>query len=268
MQVLKVLAIIVIILYCVAIALLYFFQTRLIFFPGKLVSDYKFRLGLTGSEVFLTTKDGASINGIFYGGTRSEVILYFHGNAGDLSGWQFVAEDFTEHGYNILIIDYRGYGKSSGEISEDGFYRDADAAYDFLVREKDFNPRDIIVYGRSVGTGVAVDVASRLPLKGLVLESPYSSLGKLANEKLPFMFPSLYLSSSFDNLRKIASIRCPVIIIHGEKDTLVPVAHGKVLFDKIKSRKKMVLIPQGSHNDLNAFPEYDEFLRKVLPQFF
>jgi fermentation-respiration switch protein FrsA (DUF1100 family) len=225
-------------------------------------------LGLTGEEVFISTEDGERINGIFYGGTRSEVILYFHGNAGDLSGWQFVAEDFTEQDYNILIIDYRGYGKSSGAISERGFYHDADAAYDFLIREKNFNPQDIIVYGRSIGSGVAVDVASRFPIKGLVLEAPYSSLRKLADEKLPFMFPSLYLSSSFDNLRKIQSVKCPVIIIHGEQDTLIPSSHSNALFGKINSRKKMIVVPQGSHNDLNAFPEYDDFLRNVLPQFF
>jgi len=268
MNLLKILACIIVILYFLVVVLLYIFQTRLIFYPGKLSKDFKFKLGDNDREVFLETSDHEAIHALFFGGARAEVILYFHGNAGDLGGWQFVAEDFTAHGYNVLIIDYRGYGKSAGTISENGFYRDAEAAYTFLVQEKGFSPQDIIIYGRSIGTGVAVDLASKHKTRGLILESPYSSLKKLANEKLPLLFPSLYLRFHFNNIQKIKKVECPVILIHGGKDTLIPAAHSERLFKKITGEKKMILIPEGSHNDLNSFQEYDEFLEEILPAFF
>jgi fermentation-respiration switch protein FrsA (DUF1100 family) len=268
MPLLKVLAFVIVVLYFAVILLLYIFQTRLIFYPGKLPKDFKFMLGENDQELFLETADHEAINALFFPGTRAEVILYFHGNAGDLSGWQFVAEDFTAHGYNFLIIDYRGYGKSSGTISEDGFYRDAEAAYMFLLQEKGFTPQDIIIYGRSVGSGVAVDLAGKHKTRGLILESPYASLKKLANEKLPFLFPSLYLLLSFNNIQKIKNVDSPVILLHGSIDTLIPASHSERLFKKIQSKKKMILIPGGSHNDLNAFQEYDFFLEEELPAFF
>jgi fermentation-respiration switch protein FrsA (DUF1100 family) len=258
----------VIFIYIIAVILLYIFQTKLIFHPGKLSKDFKFKLSPEDDEVFLKTSDGLQINGLFFHGTRHEVILYFHGNAGDLSGWRFVAEDFTAQGYPVMMIDYRGYGKSEGHFSEEGFYHDAEAAYAYLVNTKGFATQDIIVYGRSVGTGVAVHLANKYKVNGLVLESPYTSFGQLANEKLPFFFPSLYLDYKFNNAEKIGTVKCPVILIHGERDSLIPPSHSKKLLTKIKSKSKLILVPQGSHNDLNSFSEYQSFLQKDLPEFF
>ncbi len=258
----------VIIIYILAVILLYIFQTKIIFHPGKLSKDFRFKLSPDDDEVFLRTSDGPRISGIFFHGTRHEVILYFHGNAGDLSGWRFAAEDFTALGYPVLMIDYRGYGKSEGTFSEEGFYKDAEAAYAYLINTKGFATQDIIVYGRSVGTGVAVHLASKHRVNGLVLESPYTSFGQLANEKLPFFFPSLYLDYKFNNAEKIGAVQCPVILIHGEKDSLIPPSHSKKLLTKIKTKSKLILVPEGSHNDLNTFEEYQNFLQKELPEFF
>jgi fermentation-respiration switch protein FrsA (DUF1100 family) len=161
----------------------------------------------------------------------------------------------------VLIIDYRGYGKSSGEISEKGFYIDAETAYSHLLEARGYKPANIMIYGRSVGTGVAVELASRHTPKVLVLESPYTSLGALANEKLPFFFPSLYLRFQFNNLKKIGTISCPVVLLHGTKDELVPPAHSQKLMKAIKGEKKLFLIEGGGHNDLNSFEGYKPFLR-------
>ena len=181
-----------IILVClILVVAFYFFQTQIFFYPSKLQAGFKFKLGYRDEEAFFSTRDGEKLNGLFYGGNRKEVVLYFHGNAGDLSGWQFVAEDFTDCGYNIFIVDYRGYGKSTGKISENGLYADAEAAYYYLITQKNFPPDKIIIYGRSIGTGIAIDLASKHSCRGLVLESPYTSLQKLANEKIPFFRPSL-----------------------------------------------------------------------------
>jgi fermentation-respiration switch protein FrsA (DUF1100 family) len=267
MNLLKIFAVFFVIVYCGVMVILYTLQTKLIFFPGKLLPEFTFKLGNNGQEVFLNTIDGERINALFFRGSRPDVVLYFHGNAGDLSGWQFVAEDFTSPGYNFLIVDYRGYGKSSGMISEKGLYLDGEAAFNYLV-ENGFTPANILVYGRSIGSGVAVDLASKQPCKGLILEAPHTSLTKLADEKFPFFFPSLYLKYKFDNIRKINKVKCPVIFIHGADDSLIPASHTEKLFKKFTGRKKKIIIPQGSHNDLHAFPEYDQLLKEVLPSFF
>lgn len=268
MQALKIFALVIIVIFFAVIILLYVFQAKLIFYPGRLSQGHKFKLRPVDEEVFLETQDGEKINALFYGGNNEKVILYFHGNAGDLSGWQFVAEDFLLFGYSILIIDYRGYGKSSGEISENGFYQDAEAAYNFLIERKGIASGNIIIYGRSIGTGVAVELARNKKCKGLVLESPYTSLNTLANEKLPFLFPSLYLRFRFNNLAKINEVTCPIIFIHGSKDTLIPASHAGKLFKKFTGKKKMILIPEGSHNDLNSFEEHQTFLKEELSSFF
>lgn len=267
MALLKTIALIFVIGYAITVIALYLLQKRLIFYPGRLSPDYKFSTTNSAEEVTLTTEDNERISGLFFRNTRQEVVLYFHGNAGDLSGWQFVSEDFTALGFNFFIIDYRGYGKSTGDISESGMYKDAEAAYNYLIK-KGFKPGNIIIYGRSIGSGVAVDLASKKKSKGLVLESPFSSFARLANEKFPFFFPSLYLRFRFNNLRKINDVRCPVIFLHGSDDTLIPPSHSRQLFDRFKGMKKIILVDKGAHNDLHAFQQYKEFLQVGLVDFF
>lgn len=269
MHILKIIATIIIVLYLTGALVLYFFQTRLIFYPGKLSQDYKFRTIPLREEIFFKTEDGETINALFFPGEdKTRAILYFHGNAGDLSGWQFVAEDLLPSGLSIFIIDYRGYGKSTGSISEKGLYADADAAFQFLVEKKKIKSDSIVIYGRSVGTGVAVDLASRKKCAGLVLESSYSSLATLANEKVPFFFPSFYLRAKFNNLKKINQVSAPVAFLHGADDTLIPPAHSQILFEAFRGRKTFVLIEKGQHNDLHGFHEYKDFINATLPSFF
>ena len=267
MPLIKSIALIFIIGYAIAIVVLYALQKRLIFYPGRLSHDYKFSTTEHAEELTIATDDGERISGLFFRNSGENVILYFHGNAGDLSGWQFVSEDFTSLGFNFMIIDYRGYGKSTGSISEQGLYKDADAAYNYLI-EKGFQPENIIIYGRSIGSGVAVDLASRRKAKGLVLESPFSSFVKLANEKFPLFLPSLYLRYRFDNIRKINDVKSPVIFLHGTDDTLIPSSHSQALFDRFNGTKKMILVDKGAHNDLHAFDQYKDFLRVGLVDFF
>ncbi|MGC1241816.1 MAG: alpha/beta hydrolase [Chryseosolibacter sp.] len=267
MSVLKIVAWIFVVCYVLLLMLLYTLQTKLIFYPGVLTRDFKFKLSFGDEEIILTTSDGEKISALFFRNKSPDVILYFHGNAGDLSGWQFVAEDFTSLGYNFMIIDYRGYGKSSGKLSEKGLYLDARAAYRYLT-ERGFAPEHILVYGRSIGSGIAVDLASSHGCKGLILESPFASLARLANEKFPFFFPSLYLRYRFDNMEKINSVRCPVLFLHGSDDTLIPPSHSEKLFRKFQGKKKLLMVDKGSHNDLHAFRQYEDFLQQVLPVFF
>ena len=268
MAVLNVIAFTVVFLYFLATILLFLFQHRLLFQPGKLSASFRYRADGGSEEVFIDTRDGEKINALFFAGVRNEVILYFHGNAGDLSGWQFVGEDFTRLGFSILLIDYRGYGKSTGKISEKGLYLDAHAAYEYLINAKEFLPNNIIVYGRSLGTGCAVQLACDHQIGGLVLEAPYTSIPKLANEKVPFFFPSLYLRFRFDNLSKINKVKVPVIFIHGTKDELIPPAHSEKLANVFNGKKKRIMVKGGSHNDLTDFDEYRKILAEKMLTFF
>jgi uncharacterized protein len=269
MFILKIIAAIIIVLYLCGALMLYFFQTRLIFYPGKLSKDYKFRTIPIREEVFLKTADGETINGLYFPGEdKSKVILYFHGNAGDLSGWQFVAEDLLPSGLSIFIIDYRGYGKSTGKISERGLYADAHAAFQYLIEKRKIKAESVLLYGRSIGSGVAVELASQRKCAGLILESSYSSLATLANEKVPFFFPSFYLRSKFNNLSKIDKVNCPIAFLHGSNDTLIPPAHSQILYESFRGKKTFILIENGQHNDLHGFLEYKDFVTGTLRPFF
>jgi fermentation-respiration switch protein FrsA (DUF1100 family) len=231
---------------------------------AKLSSDYHFDNTNPHEELFIETDDHEYINGLLFKTDSKKVILYFHGNAGALDSWQYIYDKLMVSGVNVLIIDYRGYGKSTGKITEEGLYKDGQAAYDFLV-QKGFKKDNIILYGRSIGTGIAVDVASKNESKALILESPFSNFKRLANSKLPFLFPSLLLKYSFDNLGKINRINTPLLIMHGKKDNLIPVKFGEELYNQYKgTEKNFLMIEEGHHNDLPSFPEYSDALFKFI----
>jgi uncharacterized protein len=265
---LKFIILMVVLTFCGVAGIVYALQTSMIFFPGKLRADFRFDLSQGGEEIFLRTTDEESINALYFPRTRKEVILYFHGNAGDLSGWQYIAQDFTSLDYSFLIIDYRGYGKSTGVITEKGLYEDGEAAYQFLVNQKGYAPHEIIIYGRSIGTGVAVETAARHKPKGVILESPFTSLKKLARQKVPFLLPGLLLKYHFDNLGKINSIKSPILFIHGSDDSLIPASHTDQLFEKFSGRKKKIIIEGADHNDLNSFSTYHQAISTSIPEIF
>jgi uncharacterized protein len=260
----KTILLVIVIIYVTCIVLLYLLQTKLIFFPEKLPETFKYTS--SGTELFLETSDHEKINALFFRGTRPEVILYCHGNAGSLDNWQFVAEDFKNAGYSVLIFDYRGYGKSTGSISEEGVYNDALSCYEYL--REHYKESEIIVYGRSIGTGVAVNLCSKREVKGLVLEAAYTSLVNLAREKFGLFFPGIYLRTRFDNIAKINQIKCPLLLIHGTEDSLIPPSESQLLLNAFNGKKKLFLIKGGGHNDLSSFSEYQKIVNSELPVFF
>lgn len=255
--------VIVIVAYIAIIVLAFSIQTKLFFHPEKLSDGYKFDKSLGSQEVFLETPDGEKINALFFEAKSNKVVLYFHGNAGSLKSWQYVYEDFQHLLFNFFIIDYRGYGKSTGEISEQGLYTDAEAAYDYLL-SKGFTSENIIIYGRSIGSGIAVNVAMNKNVNALILESPLSSAKKIANEKFPWLFPSFYLKYEFDNLAKINKVKSPVLIMHGTVDGVIPMHHGKMLHNTFEGEKSLMLFEGGGHNNLSEFPEFREGIVQFL----
>lgn len=258
----------ILVTYSITLMLSYSFQTKLIFFPEKLDQNFKFDLHANTEEVSITTADGETINGIYHPGEKPTTILYFHGNAGSLKDWQYIARDFTDLGYGVLVIDYRGFGKSTGKISEDGLYLDGKAALQFLKNQKGTAVKDIIIYGRSIGSGVATELASNTQTKGLVLEAPFTDLKRLANQKMPLLLPTLFLKYKFDNIGKINKVKSPILFIHGNRDDLIKPSHSEQLYNTFTGKKKKLIIPKAGHNDVNSYPEYHRALAETLTHFF
>ncbi|NJK61758.1 MAG: alpha/beta hydrolase [Synechococcaceae cyanobacterium SM2_3_1] len=171
-------------------------------------------------------------------------LIYIHGNAEDLGHIEPILTQLYTLGFSIFAYDYRGYGTSDGRPSERNAYRDAEAVYNYLTAEKGIAPSRIIPYGRSVGGGSAVDLASRHPVGGLILESTFTSAFRVV---LPF---SILPFDKFTNLRKLSRIQCPLLVIHGEADEVIPVSHGKRLYDSATVPKLSLWVEGAGHNDL------------------
>jgi fermentation-respiration switch protein FrsA (DUF1100 family) len=241
-------------------------QNKLIFFPKKLDQTYQFNNEFDPEEVFIKTPDSITLNGLFFSSNSNKVILYLHGNAGSIDTWQHVYKKFKALGYNFFIIDYRGYGKSTGKISEKGLYIDGLCALNYL-KSRGFNDNDIILFGSSLGTGIAVEIASSNQIGSLILQSPYTSIKKLATEKYPYLFPSLYLDYDFNSINKINQVKSPILVIHGKQDELIPFDHGKQIYDAYKGVKMILPIEAGHHNNLTEFPEFSQGILLFLSQF-
>jgi fermentation-respiration switch protein FrsA (DUF1100 family) len=228
-------------------------QNKLIFPAEKLAPDHEFFAYKGGAEVKLKARDGVELSAMRFSNFKSEkVILYLHGNAGSLESWRYEYGELEYLGKDMIFLDYRGYGKSGGEVSEKGLYLDAQSLYDY-AKSLGYADSNIIVYGRSIGTGVAVDLAQDKGISALVLESPYSSFKKLVYHEYWFMLPYFYLAYSLDNCAKMAKVKTKVMIFHGTADEVIPYKYGQALSDCFDGKKTFVSIPGGGHNDLGRF---------------
>jgi abhydrolase domain-containing protein 17 len=204
------------------------------------------------------TKDGQRIAAVYRKNpSATYTLLLSHGNAEDLSSLMPLLAVLGDWGFSVLAYDYRGYGRSEGTPSEPHVYADVDAAYDYLVRELQVEPGHVVAYGRSLGAGAALDLAVHRPLGGLVLESPFLSAFRVMTRI------SLFPFDKFRNSAKIGRVRCPVLVMHGEDDEIVPFWHGRRLFDLAPEPKMLVAVPGAHHNDFVqvAGPRYAQALR-------
>ncbi|MCF7568897.1 alpha/beta hydrolase [Sabulilitoribacter arenilitoris] len=245
--------------------LLYFFQERILFLPTVLANDYEYQFDYPFEELFLKTDDKTVINAIHFKTENPKgVILYFHGNAGDLSRWGFVVEYFVEKQYDVLIMDYRTYGKSTGKLSEQALYDDADYCYDYLKTHYDESV--ITLYGRSLGSGIASYLASKNKPNQLILETPYYSIIDVAKSRFP-MFPvEKLLKYKLPTHQYIQQVNCLVTMFQGTEDLIVPYKSAKKLF-KIspKNLTTFITIQGGNHKDLNNYELYHTQIKKILP---
>jgi pimeloyl-ACP methyl ester carboxylesterase len=255
--------IVIVLLYCGACTFMRVKQESMIFHPVILQKEYKFDFTKNFEEVFLNTGD-AEINALhFKVPSPKGVIFYMHGNAGALDSWGEVMYDLERYGYDLFIYDYRGYGKSTGIQSEIAFHNDAKMLYEYLLRT--YEEKNIIVYGRSLGTGFATKLASEHNPKLLILETPYYSFQNLSQGYFPFLPVGLILKYKIRTDLWFPKVKCPVLIFHGTEDEVIPYKQSlklTKLFDKKKD--KLVTFKGGTHSDLLSFPKMREFLAEYL----
>ena len=250
----------------VGCGLFYFRQENMIFYPETLPSDFRYKFPARFDEVNLNV-DGAVINALhFKTDAPKGAIIYFHGNAGNLRGWGEVALDFTRLRYDVFIPDYRGYGKSTGKIQNEAMLlRDAAAAYGYL---KAWYPEDrIVIYGRSIGTGIAVYLARENTPRMVILESPMFNMQDLAKYHYPLMPAKLIAALLKYPMRTdlwIGDVSCPVYLFHGTVDDIVPHDSSERLVKLIKTENRLITIPGGGHNNLDAFDIYHQELARIL----
>lgn len=239
-------------------------QEKFIFLPTQLPKEYTYSFGSEFEEFFLTHPDGAELNALhFKSNTPKGVILYFHGNAGDLSRWGEIANRFLDFEYDVIVMDYRGYGKSTGKRSESRLFEDAQLFYEHTA---ELFPEDcIVVYGRSLGCSIATHVASKNEVKKLILETPFFNLTDVAQDRFPFLPMKPILKYKLASNEFIKQVQAPIRIFHGTEDRVVAYDSGKRLFEAVPILdKKMYTIKGGKHNDLNQFDGYWEGIRMEL----
>jgi uncharacterized protein len=240
----------------------YFFQEKLLFFPQRLPADYRYHFDSPFEEINIKSASGNYLNALYFPADSVQgLVIYFHGNAGSLDSWGTVSADFLRNNYSFLIADYPGYGKSTGKISEENLYKDAQAVYDFGKMK--FDEEKIIVYGRSIGTGVAARLASENNPQKLLLEAPYFSMADLSSKLYPFL-PSFLLRYPLRTDLYVTKVNCDVVIFHGSEDEVIYTGSSFKLKSHFKSADKLFIIAGGHHNDLKHFQEYQRLLSQTL----
>lgn len=245
----------------------YLLQERFIFVRFRLGKGYRFRFQFPFEERFLKASDDKELHALFFPVEKPKgVVLYFHGNTGSLRRWGKLAPRFTKRGYAVLMPDHRGYGKSRGRLSERMLHADALQWYDSLL--KDWPEEHIVVYGRSLGSGLATPVAAARDPRLLLLETPFANLYDVARYYLPILPYRLLLRYSMRNDLAIRRVKCPVYIFHGKRDTLVPYSSALRLYSRVPSslEREMITFSNGFHNDLYRFPRFKRTLVKLLDQ--
>ncbi len=245
--------------YAVFLLVVFLFQARLVYFPqiGRELTATPAAAGLEFEEVRLVTADGATLHGWWVPAPDARgVALIFHGNAGNISHRLGYLTMFHRLGYASFIIDYRGYGLSSGTPSEAGTYRDAEAAWNYLTGPRRVAAQDIVLFGESLGGGVATWLARRHRPRALVLASAFTSAPDLGAQAYPWLPVRLLARIEYNNLERIRQITAPVLIAHSPDDDIVPFSHGKALFAAANDPKEFVEL-SGGHNDGFIFARED-----------
>jgi hypothetical protein len=221
-----------------------------VFYPHRALEAMPEGMGLQYRDAYFEAENGETLHG-WYFPNRNEgpVILFCHGNAGNISHRLDHVSGLLAKGLRVFIFDYRGYGKSRGSPSEKGIYRDGAAAHDYLTQREDIPPDFIVPYGHSLGAAVAIEIALQRKVKALILESAFTSLREMAGSMALFRLFSAFLPNHYDNLEKLPRARVPVLVMHGEADELVPFSMGEKLYQAARAPRFFYPIKGAAHND-------------------
>jgi pimeloyl-ACP methyl ester carboxylesterase len=241
----------------------YFLQEKFIFKPEKLRQDFQFRYDIPFKELFFDISPGVRINGLhFFRENPKGLILYFHGNTRSIKGWAKYARDFYRYDYDVVLVDYRGFGKSTGKRNEKEMLNDMQFVYNTLKSE--YAEDYLVIYGRSIGSGFATKLASDNNPRMLILDSPYYNFTKVVERFLPVLPVRYVLRYHMRTDKWIKEVKCPVYIIHGTKDWIIPIRHSEALQRTNPRKITLIRILGGGHNNLTTFPEYHNFIRDIL----
>lgn len=253
----------IIIGYVALAAIVYLVQERFIFKPEKLSAGFKYKYDVPFKELFFDVEPGVSINGLHFTVPKPlGLILYFHGNTRSIKGWAKYAKDFTRYKYDVVLVDYRGFGKSTGKRSEHHMLKDMQFVYDSLAVQ--YTEHHIIVYGRSLGSGFAAKIASDNKPRYLILDAPYYSFTKAIKRFLPILPVRFLLRFHLRTDKWIRHVNCHTYILHGTKDWLLPINNSEKLQALNPSKITLIRIHGGGHNNLPTFNEYHNFIRDIL----
>lgn len=232
--------------------LLYLLQERLLFHPTRTLVGTPQDVNLTYEDVQFTTSDGESLHGWWIPHDSAfATVLFFHGNAGNVSGRIDTIDKLHHMGVNVFIFDYRGYGRSTGSPSEDGIYKDAEAAWRYVVNDRSISPAQVVIHGRSLGGGPAAWLAERVLAAALILESTFTSVPDAGAHHYPFLPVRMLSNADFDNLARVGRSRCPVLVAHSPDDEVIPFEQGERLFNAAKDPKTFIELA-GAHNEAHA----------------
>jgi len=235
------------------------------FVPYRAIEQTPEAVGLDYEDVPLVAADGTQLHSWFVGHPEARAtVLLLHGNGGNVSHRVQKLRIFYDMGLQVLVLDYRGYGRSQGRPSEKGLYEDAAAAYEYLVDKRGLKPGKIVVYGESLGSAVGVDLVVKRSVGGLILEGAFTNVAQMSRRIFPFL-PTAFLRYRFDTLEKMGRMKTPLLIIHSRNDEVVPFEMGRTLFDAAASDTKDILAVYGGHNE--SFYEYRREVTQKIGEF-
>lgn len=231
-----------------------------VFYPDKTFAAVPSDWGVEYEDLTFEAGDGTKLHGWYFPGNgKGPTVLFSHGNAGNISHRIDNIRRLLDCGLRVFIYDYRGYGKSAGRPSETGIYEDGLAAWDVLVNKKKVLPDNMVLFGRSLGAAVAIEIATKRKAGALIMESAFTSTRDMAKEMFPFQLFAPLLPAHYNNLEKVKQITVPKLIIHGTIDELIPFRMGKGLYDAAHNPKYFFPIRGAGHNDTYVVGEKDYF---------
>lgn len=241
----------------------YFFQEKLIFYPQKLDKNYRFSFNQNFEEINIKTEDGIILNSLLFKAKESKgLIFYLHGNAGALNSWGQIAPLYTDFGYDILFTDYRGFGKSGGNInSQSQLFSDTQEVYDKIKTRYDENR--IVILGFSIGTGIASKMASENNPKMLILQAPYYSLTDVIQNYCPII-PNFIVKYKLETYKYISKCKMPITIFHGDKDDVINYSNSVKLKELLKDTDTMITLEDEKHNTIISSKEYQMRISEIL----